>query len=156
MIAAAVALNDSRVSRTIECADIRSDPSDMFDLHEGQILLEGQWVNMECADVFRPLSENDLKKGWKVLREDFHEHTKNVRGSVTKALISYFMSHRLILLPEDDDNEDEYADFYQQLIAHHRIIQAGHANVAEETLEKSGPRKKRPQVIVTTLSCFTS
>ena len=45
VIAAAVALNDSRVSRTIECAEIRLDPSDLFDLHEGQQLLEGQWVN---------------------------------------------------------------------------------------------------------------
>ena len=42
MIAAAVALNASRVSRTIECSDIRLDPSDLFDLHEGQILLEGK------------------------------------------------------------------------------------------------------------------
>ena len=42
VIAAAVALNASRVSRTIECSDIRLDPSDLFDLHEGQILLEGK------------------------------------------------------------------------------------------------------------------
>ena len=32
------------------------------------------------------------------------------------------------------------------MIARHPIIQDGHANVAEKTLEKSGPRKKRPQV----------
>ena len=62
------------------------------------------------------------------------------------AAIAYLMRDRLILLPEDDDNEDEYADFDQQFIARHPIIQAGHAAVAEETLEKSGPRKKRPQV----------
>ena len=62
VIAAAVALNASRVSRTIECADIRLDPSDLFDFREGQLLLEGQWVNKEWADAFRPLSENDLKK----------------------------------------------------------------------------------------------
>ena len=68
MIAAAVALNASRVSRTIRCADIRSEPSDLFDLHAGQLLLEVQWVNKEWADAFRPLLENDLKKGWKVLR----------------------------------------------------------------------------------------
>ena len=67
VIAAAVALNASCVSRTIECAEIRLDPSDLFDLHEGQQLLEGQWVNKEWADTFRPLSENDLKKGLKVL-----------------------------------------------------------------------------------------
>ena len=53
---------------------------------------------------------------------------------------------RRFLLPEDDDIEDEYADFDQQLIARHPIIQAGHANVTEETLENSGPRKNRPQV----------
>ena len=35
LIAAAVALNDSPVSRTIECAEIRLDLSDLFDLHEG-------------------------------------------------------------------------------------------------------------------------
>ena len=52
----------------------------------------------------------------------------------------------LIPLPEDDDNEDEYSDFEHQFIARHPIIQAVHAAVAEETLEKSGPRKKRPQV----------
>ena len=63
VIAAAVALNASRVSRTIECADIRLEPSDLFDLHEGQLLLEGQWVNKEWAEAFRPLLENDLKKG---------------------------------------------------------------------------------------------
>ena len=51
-----------------------------------------------------------------------------------------------VLFPEDDDNENEYADFDQQLIARHPIIQAVHTSVAEETLEKSGPRKKRPQV----------
>ena len=51
VIAAAIALNASRVSRTIECAEIRFDPSDFFDLHE-----EGQWVNKEWADAFRPLS----------------------------------------------------------------------------------------------------
>ena len=68
VIAAAVALNTSLVSCTIECAEIRLDPSDLFDLHEGQKLLEGQWVNKEWADAFRPLSEYDLKKGWKVLR----------------------------------------------------------------------------------------
>ena len=67
-----------------------------------------------------PLSENDLKKGWKVLREDFHDHTKNVRGAVTKAPITYLMRDRIIPLPEYDDNEDEYADFYQQLSARHR------------------------------------
>ena len=32
-------------------------------------------------------------------------------GAVTKAPIAYLMRDRLILLPEDDDNEDEYADF---------------------------------------------
>ena len=144
VIVAAVDLNASRVLRTIECADIRLDPSDLFDLHEGQKLLEGQWVNKEWADVFRPLLENYLKKGWKFLREDFHDHTKNVRGAVTKAPIAYLMREWLILLPEDDDNEDEYSDFDQQLIARHLIIQAVHASVAEETLENSGPRKKRP------------
>ena len=56
VIAAAVALNASRVSRTIECAEIRLDPSDLFDLHEGQQLLEGKWVKKEWADAFRPLS----------------------------------------------------------------------------------------------------
>ena len=85
-------------------------------------LLEGQWVNKEWADAFRTLSENYLKKGWKVLREDFHDHTKNVRGAITKAPIAYLMRDRLILLPEDDDKEDEYADFDQQLIARHSII----------------------------------
>ena len=60
MIAAAVALNASCVSRTIECAIIRLDPTDLFDLHEGQKLLEGQWVNKEWVDAFRTLSENDL------------------------------------------------------------------------------------------------
>ena len=79
MIAVDVALNASCVSRTIECAEIRLDPSYLFDLHEGQQLLEGQWVNKEWANAFRPLSENDLKKGWKVLREDFHDHTNNIR-----------------------------------------------------------------------------
>ena len=67
VIAAAVSLNASRVSRTIECAEIRWDPSDLFDLHEVQQLLEGKCVNKEWADAFRPLLENDLKKGWKVL-----------------------------------------------------------------------------------------
>ena len=90
--------------------------------------------------------KNDLKKGWKVLREDFHNHTKNVRGAVTKAPIAYLMCDWLILLPEDDDYEDEYADFDQQLIARHPIIQAVHAAIAEETLEKSVPRKNFPQV----------
>ena len=146
MIASAVALNASRVLSTIECAEIRLDPSDLFDLHEGQQLLEGQWVNKEWADAFRPLSENDLKKGWKVLREDFHDHTDNVRGAVTKVPISYLMCDRLILLPEDDDDEDEYSDFDEQFISRHPIIQAFHAAVAEETLEESGPRKKLPQV----------
>ena len=146
MIAAAIDLNDSFVLRTIQCAEIRLDPSGLFDLHEGQQLLEGQWVNKEWADSFRPLSENDLKMGWKVLREDFHDHTNNVRGAVTKAPIAYLMRNRLIPFPEDDDDEDEYADFDQQLIARNPIIQAAHASVAEETLEKSGPRKKRPQV----------
>ena len=36
VIAAAVSLNASRVLRTIECAEIRLDPSDLFDIHEGQ------------------------------------------------------------------------------------------------------------------------
>ena len=67
VIAAAVALNAFCVLRTIECADIRLKPSYLFDLHEGQLLLDGQWVNKEWADAFRPLLENDLKKGWKVL-----------------------------------------------------------------------------------------
>ena len=144
--AATVALNASCVFRTIECAEIRLYPSELFDLHEGQQFLEGQWLNKEWADTFKPLVENDLKKGWKVLREDFHDHTNNVRGAVTKAPIAYLIRDRLIPLPEDDDNEDEYDDFDQQLIARHPIIQAGHAAVAEETLEKSGPRKKRSQV----------
>ena len=39
VIAAAVTLNASRVLRTIECAEIRLDLSDLFDLHEGQQLL---------------------------------------------------------------------------------------------------------------------
>ena len=98
MIAAAVALNASRVSCTIECADIRLDLSDLFDLHEGYQLLEGKWVNKEWTDTFRPLSENDPKKGWKVLRDDFHDHTKNVRDAVTKAPIAYLISNRLIPL----------------------------------------------------------
>ena len=67
VIAASVALNSSRVSRTIECVEIILDPSDLFDLHEGQKCLEGQWVNKEWVDAFKPLSENDLKKCWKVL-----------------------------------------------------------------------------------------
>ena len=37
VIAADVALNASRVSRTIECADIRSEPLDLCDLHEVQL-----------------------------------------------------------------------------------------------------------------------
>ena len=55
VIAAAVALNASRVSRTIECEEIRLDPSDMFNLHEGEIFLEGQWFNKEWAEAFMPL-----------------------------------------------------------------------------------------------------
>ena len=39
VIVAAAALNTSCVLRTIECADIRLDSSDIFDLHEGQLLL---------------------------------------------------------------------------------------------------------------------
>ena len=39
VIAAAVALNASRVLRKIECAEIRLDLSDLFDLHDGQKLL---------------------------------------------------------------------------------------------------------------------
>ena len=62
------------------------------------------------------------------------------------APIDYLMRCRLILLPEDDDDEDEHADFEQQLIVCHHIIQAVHAAVAEETLEKGGPRKKHLQV----------
>ena len=113
VISVAVALNDSHVSCTIECAEISLDPSELFDLHEGQQLVEGQWVNKEWAHAFSPLSENELKKGWKVLREDFHDHTKNVRGTVTKALIAYLMRNRLIPLPKDDDNKYGYADFDQ-------------------------------------------
>ena len=66
------------------------------------------------------------------------------------------MRDRLIPLPEDEDNEDEYAKFDQKLIARNPIIQAGHDNVVEETLEKSGPRKKRPQINDdnTVLFCF--
>ena len=41
LIAGAIDLNASRVSRKIECADIRLDPSDLFELHEGRLLLEG-------------------------------------------------------------------------------------------------------------------
>ena len=63
LIAVAVARNASRVSCTIECAEIMLYPSDLFDLHEGQQLLEVQWVNKEWADTFRPLSENDPKEG---------------------------------------------------------------------------------------------
>ena len=69
-------------------------------------MLEGKWVNKEWADAFRPLSENNLKKDWKVLREYFHEHTKNVRGAITKALIAYLMRDRLIPLSEKDDDKD--------------------------------------------------
>ena len=90
--------------------------------------------------------ENDLETGWKVLQEDFHDHTKNVRSNVTEAPIAYLMCNRLIPLPEDDDDEDENTDFDQQLISSHPIIQAVHAAVAEETLENSAPRKKCPQV----------
>ena len=39
VIAAAVALNASRVLLMIECEEIRLDPSDLFDVHEGQQLL---------------------------------------------------------------------------------------------------------------------
>ena len=74
--------------------------------------------------------EDGLKKGWNVLREDFHDHTKNVRGAVTKATIAYLMRDQLFPLPEDDDDEDEYADFDQKLIARHPIIQAVHAAIA--------------------------
>ena len=109
-------------------------------------MLEGQWVNKEWADTFSHLSENDPKKGWKVLREDFHDHTKNARGAITKAPIAYLMRDQLIPLPETDYDEDKYADFEQQLIAHNPIIQAVYAAFVEETLEKSGPRKKFPQV----------
>ena len=91
VIAAVVALNASHVLRKIECAEIRMELSDLFDLHQGQKFLKGQWVNNKWADAFRPLSENDLKKGCKVLRKDFHDHTKNVRVAVTKSLIAYLM-----------------------------------------------------------------
>ena len=85
------------------CRD-QVDSSDLFDLHEGQQLLEGKWVNKEWADGFRPLSENDLKKGWKVLQEEFHDHTKNVRGAVTKAPIDYLMRDRIIMLTHCPSN----------------------------------------------------
>ena len=41
VIAAAVALNASRVSCTIKYAEIRLAPLDLFHLHEGQQMLEG-------------------------------------------------------------------------------------------------------------------
>ena len=63
VIAGSVALNYSCVSHTIKCAEIRLDSSGLFDLHDGQQLLEGQWFNNEWADAFQPLSENILKKG---------------------------------------------------------------------------------------------
>ena len=111
VIAAVVSRNASFIPHTIECLDIRLNPLDLFNLHEGQQLLEGKWFNKEWADAFKPLSENDLKKGWEVLREDFYDDTKNVRGAVTKVPIAYLMRDRLIPLPEDDYNKDEYADF---------------------------------------------
>ena len=42
VIAAAVSLSASRLLRTIRFVDIRSERSDLFDLHEGHLLLEGQ------------------------------------------------------------------------------------------------------------------
>ena len=77
-----------------------------------------------------------------VLLVSIHDHTKNVRGPVTNAPIAYLMHERLIPLPEDDDDEDEYADFDQQLIAHHPIIQVVHAAVGEDNLDDSTICKK--------------
>ena len=44
VIAAAVALNASSVSRTIECAEIRLDPSDLFYLQQFLTLMEVKQV----------------------------------------------------------------------------------------------------------------
>ena len=57
-----------------------------------------------------------------------------MRGAITQAPISYLMRDRLILLPKNEYDEDEYDDFYQQLIVGHPIIQAVYAAVGDENL----------------------
>ena len=99
VIAAAIVLNAPRVLRTIECAEIRF-PCQIF---LTSIRISKCWKYSGSTKNGRthsgPCQKMAPKNGWKVLREDFHDHTNTVRGAVTKATIAYLTRNRLILLP---------------------------------------------------------
>ena len=67
VIVAGIFLNATRVDRTIGCLDIKLNPPDLFDLHENQMEMEKGWDNKTMAEVFKPATKKDTKKGWKFM-----------------------------------------------------------------------------------------
>ena len=146
VIVAAVYNNASRVNRAIGPMDIKLSPNDMFHLHENQMAMENEWENKTMAEIFKPVTEKDTKKGWKSVYDDFEQRVKSVRRKVSKALIAYLTRPNLFPEPAALDPADDYANFDHKLIGRHPIILPKHNNAIVSTLEAGGPKMKLAHV----------
>ena len=118
----------------------------MFDLHESQLTMETNWDNASMSDTFKPLTQNDTRRGWKAVFDDFEERVKSVRGKVSHVQLTYLMRDDLLPLPHLDDPSDEYTDLDHELVARHPIIKPAKVSLSLSVLEAGGTKMKIPKV----------
>ena len=148
VIAAAVANDAIRVSRTIKCAEILAPSSFHFKRHEQQQLMEEEWGDKTAVSKFTLLTKKELKKGWKVHASKFCIAAAGVRGINDRAPLASLLRDQLIPTAEVDDDADDDPDLDLELIARHPIICKDHLVVVPldlDKLEKGGPTKKGGQ-----------
>ena len=88
----------------------------MFDLHENQLNMETEWDNTTMAETFKPLTDKDIRKGWKSVYDVFVERVKSVRGLVAHVPLTYFMHTDLHPKNAALDPSEGYVDFDHELI----------------------------------------
>ena len=144
LVLATVFNNSTRVSRPIGPLDIQAPPNDLFDLHESQYTMEVGWDTVSMADSFKPLTNNDTRRGWKPVFDEFEERAKTVRGKVSHVQLNYLMREELLPEPHAEDPSEDYVDFDAELVSRHPIIKADKVNVPLSELEAGGAKMKIP------------
>ena len=96
VIAAAVANNTIRESRTIKCSEILAPSSSRSERHEHQQLMEEEWDGNTAVSTFTLFTKKESKKGWKVHTARFCIASMGGCGINTRDPLVYLLRDQLI------------------------------------------------------------
>ena len=81
-----IARNAHRVSRTLTPAQLKNAFTDVdkYNVHHIQHQLEESWNNALSLKLFKALTEKQMRRGWKPIKEKLRRDLLGVQGVTTK------------------------------------------------------------------------